>query len=270
MNNDYAVRSLCAILTVILTDFLIFLARQIETLKNSALSFIFLAGFLGCKKENNQHCLLVSTHSSGNGNTQISLLTYDSLERIKSISTGGQGVVSYTYFKDSVVEQNLGQHKVYYLNPSDLATSSRTTFNPNPNGVQLDDSYTYNGEGYLVDQQEIFTQLYNGNILKDTVIYHYTIQGGNVVKLQGTNTEDLIIEYGSDLATSPFINYLFINEALPFLGKPSTNLAIRTKNNYGGVNSSISYGRDSRGNVILRTNSNANGSFTTSYSYQCN
>src|SRR5688500_1313554 len=134
-------------------------------------AFILLLLLTACKKNEDQNnCILNKVELSSNNTTQTYTYEYDAQGRISKI-----GIRNFEYITDSVVITECNIREAYLLDNKGLAISSRKTFLANPDGLQEDYLYTYNAEGYLVKERSIFSQVYNGDILRDTAFNYYTI-----------------------------------------------------------------------------------------------
>ena len=228
---------------------------------------ILVISAIGCEKHKNENCLVTKTVSYFNGTPNgIYNYDYDDQRRVKTITNNQGFTVSFQYFKDSVVSEQLNGRTVYYLNSAGRADSARVRYTNNPNQLALDHKYTHDAEGFLTEERTIFSQLYNGAIIRDTTYDRYTIANGNIIKWQSTGaTSDISYEYSSQAATSFLVN----NGQLPFLGKSSKNLVAKTLDN-GVVLSVFTYQFDGNGNVTKSTESYPGGGAVTDFTYNCN
>jgi YD repeat-containing protein len=228
--------------------------------------FFILALFANCNKDKISDCRLISLQNSSTG-TQVKY-GYDGQGRIIKVSDGTL-ITTLDYFKDSVV---LSDGTTYFLNSAGLATSSKLKFK-SPELLSLEGDYTYDNEGYLIKVQQVFSQLYNGNILRDTSILNFTIQNGNIVKQ--TNSQgnfETFYEYSSKEHRQNSAFTMNIFSPWPFLGKSSKNLVSTAKDGQGNVIYAAKYSFDSKGNLAKRIMTSPNNAVSGSiqYNYQCN
>jgi len=144
----------------------------------------------------------------------------------------------YDYFTDSVVIMGSTAlsgtvRTTYFLNSAGLAVSAKRIFIPNPNSLQDDYLYTYDAAGYLISEREIFSQLYNGNILRDTTFRTYTVTNGDIIKKTETNATDQMFEYSADVMPDnvPMLNPFPSREG-SFLGRHPIHLVSKSDANY--------------------------------------
>ena len=235
---------------------------------------LFILIFLvGCHKNKAFDCSIVSVQDVKSNN--IINYQYDNNQRLTKLSSSTyppQDINSIIYFADSVVAFDNTSTSTYYLNNAGLATTSQTNIS-GPNNLSFTDFYTYNNEGYLTNVIEIFSQLYNGNIIKDTTFFNFTIQNGNIVKEQiikngnvdEENYDFINVEAKANISylLKPFYKY-------QFLGKPSKNLVSTVKDKNGNLSYSVSYQFDGLGNISQTTTGNSTGTTILHYNYQCN
>jgi YD repeat-containing protein len=228
---------------------------------------ILLAIFAySCEKDKNQNCTIVKIVSTYNGNpTSILNYEYDDQGRIKRITDSQGSTTEFQYLKDSIVTLQPNTRSVYYLNNSGYADSSKVRYTVNPNQLALDNKYTYNSDGFLIEERTIFSQFYNGSILKDTSYNRFTIANGNIIKAQYPNSPEILYEYSSQEAK----HYLVNLSQLPFLGKSSKNLILKTLYSNGATQSSFTYQFDGDGNVSRSTESFPNASSIRDFTYSC-
>lgn len=234
-------------------------------------AFILLLLLTACKKNEDQNnCILNKVELSSNNTTQTYTYEYDAQGRISKI-----GIRHFEYFTDSVVITEGNIREAYLLDNKGLAISSRKTFLANPDGLQEDYLYTYNAEGYLVEERSIFSQVYNGDILRDTAFNYYTILNGNIVMSNYSKaTEPIYIEYSSGLLSqnNPVLNP-FKSGMGSFLGKPLRNLMSKMKTQDGRIALDIAYSIDPFGKVTATTHTYATNPVTTQknkFYYHCN
>jgi hypothetical protein len=239
-------------------------------------AFILFLLLTACKKnEEKNNCTLSKIELSSNNVVQMDTYEHDAQGRISKITSTSSGFRHFEYFTDSVVIAGNNKREVYLLDNRGLAISSRTTFFPNPNGLQEDYLYTYNVEGYLIEERCIFSQVYNGDILRDTAFNYYTILNGNVIMSNYTKaTHPVYIEYSSDLLfqNNPVLNP-FKSGMGSFLGKPLHNLISNLKDQDGNAISNTTYSIDPTGKVTATTHSYATNPVTTQknkFYYDCN
>jgi hypothetical protein len=230
--------------------------------------FVFAA--VSCKKSGSSNCRLSFENHYDNGGVLVTATSYhyDDLGRVTRM-TNGQFVTNLVYYTDSIVRMEGGETTTYYLNSNKMAFLSRTSFSPNPLLLAFEDSYTYDAEGHLTQVREIFSQLYNGSILRDTSFINFTMQNGNIIKESGTAMEDLNYEYANLQAPE---HIAIIQKGLftwSFLGKPSRNLVSRITNNSGQVLTEYQYQFDSFGNIQKTSFTGSNGSGSIQYGYNC-
>jgi hypothetical protein len=244
------------------------------------LSFVLLLFIIvGCKKNRNYgSCRMTQLQNFDNG-IMVSAVTYeyDVQGRIKKINQANSYINTYDYFADSVVligtsQQRGSSRTTYFLNSSGQAISAKTSLNPNPYGLQFDNLYTYNSDGYLIAEREIFSQVYNGNILRDTFYTNYTIVNGNVTKATRTNSPDFTYQYTGNILPDniPGLNPFPSREG-SFKGKHPNNLVSNVIS--GGNTDNYSYSFDRRGNVSELKVSSAGLPSTirkTVFHYDCN
>ena len=178
---------------------------------------------------------------------------YDANGRIKKNFAEGWTEV-YDYYPDSVVVTSAANatsssyvRMTYFLNSAGVATSAKRIYNPNPNSLQLDDMYTYDAAGYLITERSIFSQLYNGSILRDTTFRTYTVLNGDIIKKTETNSVDMLYRYSSD-AMPDNVQYLnpFPSRQGSFLGRHVAHLITRADPNAtgdGGISYSFDQGK---------------------------
>lgn len=211
---------------------------------------------IACKKNKDQNnCILDKVELSSNNSTQTDTYEYDTQGRISKIINTFSGIRHFEYFTDSVVITTNNIREVYLLDSKGLAISSKTTFFPNPNSLQDDYLYSYNADGYLIEERHIFSQVYNGDVLRDTAFNYYTILNGNVVVNNYTKAaQPMYIEYSSDLLSqnNPAFNP-FKSGLGTFLGKPPRNLMSKIKAQNGDITLDITYSIDSFGKVTAAT-----------------
>jgi hypothetical protein len=229
--------------------------------------------FAGCNKKNTYSiCDMTQVEIINEGSpTAFINYQYDAAGRVKKVFYGA-GTDDYAYFPDSVVVTTTSSNippgygrMTYFLNSAGLATSAKRTFNPNPNGIQFDDVYTYDAAGYLIAERSIFSQLYNGNILRDTTYRTYTVMNGDIVKKTETNSTDVVYEYSADAMPDniPYLNNFPSREG-SFLGKHPVHLMSKGEG-------SNSYSFD-RGKKVSQMNVTFQGTTTTTkvlFHYAC-
>jgi len=216
---------------------------------------LFLLIVLSCKKKDAANCRYTQSESYFNGVKQNSIAySYDGQGRISRYITyqsPKNDTATYRYTGDSVVIDYGNIFSVYYLAAGGLATHSYTTLKTNnPNAIRDDQTYTYNANGYLVAQRFIFSQLYLGNIIRDTQYYYFDIAGGNVVKAYGSNMTDILYEYSGEPMDSriPELN-TFPSRIGAFLGKAPVNLIAVMKDAAGTPFVSYTYVRNKEGRI---------------------
>jgi len=209
-------------------------------MRNSLFIFCLLVLLTACNKKNTYSiCDLTQVEiiSDGSPTTFINY-QYDANGRIKRVITG-PGADVYEYFTDSVVVISAATgppssgRMTYSINSAGLATTARLTFNPNPNSLQIDYLYNYDAAGYLISEREIFSQLYNGVIIRDTTFRNYTVANGDIIKKTETNSTDIIYEYSADVMPDnvPMLNPFPSREG-SFLGKHPVHLVSNGEGNY--------------------------------------
>ena len=233
---------------------------------------LFILIFLvSCHKNKDFNCSVVSVQDVKSNS--ITNYQYDNNQRVTKVTSSTSPVISsIIYFADSVVESDNTSTSTYYLNNAGLATASQTNIS-GPNDLSFTDFYTYNNEGYLTKVIQIFSQVYNGNIIKDTSFFNFTIQNGNIVKeqiIQNGNVDEenydfINIEAKANISylLKPFYNY-------EYLGKPSKNLVSTVNDKNGNLSYSVSYQFDFSGNIILTNTTGSSGTTILHYNYQCN
>ncbi len=156
-----------------------------------------------------------------------------------------------SYFTDSVVSIEGLNHTTYFLNAAGLADSSKTRYSePNPNLLSHAAYYSYNSDGYLVFSRSIFSQLFNGSIIKDTTEHSYTVSSGNVTSMK-TGTHEIRFIYSDKIAkNNPFLPpFRAVHTGLSIMGKNSLNLVAREETPSGEVLTSYDYQLHGNGNV---------------------
>jgi YD repeat-containing protein len=226
----------------------------------------------GCKKESASGCMLIQTKNYSNGVLVASAIyEYDGQNRIKSVTLTNGDRHEYSYYSDSTLIMDRNARTTYYLNSNGLATSSRTVFNPNPDGLQYDNTYTYNAEGYLTGTQRIFHHVVNGNIVGDTSGAQFTWDNGNLVRTMSPwpgGSEALRYEYGDQKADNAFLDLAFYDGYI-YLGKKSKNLVSKIEDDSGNLMYTRTYKFDD-GRLVRLTNSGTDGPKDEVYfSYQC-
>ena len=228
--------------------------------------FLLIIFAFGCNKNKKDSCVIVKIATSYNGNpSSIISYVYDEKGRLKRMSDSQGSSTDFQYFPDSVVSLQTNTRTVYYLNNSGYADSSKVRFTVNPNQLAFDSRYTHNAEGFLTEERIIFSQSYNGSILRDTSYNRFTIANGNVMKVQYANSPEIIYEYSPMEAR----HYLLNAGQLPFLGKSSKNLILKTLLSNGSVQSSFSYQLDADGNVSRSTETFSNALWVHDFTYSC-
>ncbi len=227
--------------------------------------------FSSCKKNNDAGVCRVSLVRSFTNGTLYNTANYEYDDgRIKKISNSNANSplsITFSYFSDSIVVSQNDMRTVYFLNNAGLATSAKTYFSVNPDGFQFDYVYTYNTEGYLIQEREIFSQIYYGNVVRDTNFTNYTVLNGNIIKETATNSTEEQFEYSqtrmpeNDVALNPFPSHMG-----KFLGKSPINLISKSKNPNGNEADPYSYSFDPGGKVKILTV----GTSRNEFSYQCN
>ena len=216
-----------------------------------------------CKKDSASNCTLYQT-SYKDIPTSTSTYEFDDQGRLKAVTESGNNArQEYNYYKDSVVVTVGGTRTTYYLNSNGLANSAIITFNPNPDGLGFNNTYTYNSEGYLTESQEIFKQNHNGVTLRDTGNTRFTYENGNLIKAIYAWGGPVEIHY--EYTTIEAVHSFFqpgLQETGSFLGKRSKNLLSQTKDQAGNILSTYSYEFDSNGNVTKRIETEQNGTKT--------
>ena len=245
-------------------------------MKSFILTAVTILLFTNCKKDiDNSNCKLEQKSYDTLGN--LYKYEYDAMNRISKITlihySGAILITDLTYYPDSVVAFSGLERQVYFLNNNGLADSSTKTFPlGNPDQLKFYYKYTYNAEGQLINEREIFSQFYNGNTIFDTIINTYTVANGNLVRTTSTQSPDYITyEYFTELRPTNNFELLTEIDKFPFLGKPSKNLASKMFVN-GVLSDEISYEKDKKGNIIKQTQRNpANGGTTiVEFTYSCN
>jgi hypothetical protein len=213
--------------------------------------------FSGCAKDKKDgDCRLIRfTSYSASGQTgQTVSHSYDGTGRISGIQVINNGITStfsLTYTPDSVVSLSQGQRLTYYLNSSGLADSSHLIFlEPNPNGLGFRDFYTYDAAGFMTSHRNIFLQVYNGSVIRDTSMQTFTISNGNLTRLVDNSSDTRFFytekERKNNRLLPPFLNY---DQGMPFLGKVSRNLLDHSEASTGQVAYSFQYQINGNGNV---------------------
>lgn len=194
-----------------------------------------------------------------NGTLQwVNYYEYDNMQRIKKITNTSAANTTqeyvYDYYNDSVIINADGIRATYILNNAGLATSAVLNFLLNPDGIRLNYAFSYDANGYLIQEEVIFSQVSNGALLSDTSFRNYTIRNGNIIKQSGTQQPDLNLEYNQ--MPSKGYTYEFWLQPGPFLGKASVNLISATKDNTGQIGATYDYDLELRGRMrskIVRT-----------------
>jgi hypothetical protein len=227
---------------------------------------VFISGLLtNCSKDKASDCRLVSLQYSNS--SSLVKYGYDAQGRIIKVANG-TSIITLDYFKDSVVTSD---GITYFLNSAGLAVSSKVKFN-SPELLSLEGNYAYDNEGYLIKVQEVFSQLYNGNILRDTTLQSFTVQNGNIVKQTNSHGTTEYFEYSSKEARQNSAFAMNVFSPWPFLGRSSKNLVSTVKNGQGNVMYEAQYFFDSKGNLSNRILSSPDNSIsgTMQFNYQCN
>jgi len=237
----------------------------------SLLTLCFLVFNTGCNKKNTYSiCDLTQLEIIQDGApTTFINYQYDAAGKIKRVMTESWTDV-YDYFTDSVVV--IGSmspsgfvRTTYFLNGAGVATSAKTILSPNPNGLQTDYLYNYDAAGYLISEREIFTQLYNGNILHDTTFRTYNVVNGDIVKKTETNGTDFLFEYSTDVMPDnvPMLNPFPSREG-SFLGKHPIHLVSKSDANY-----SYSFDRGKKVSEMKSSFPGANSTQRMLFHYAC-
>lgn len=246
-------------------------------MKPFVLTIFTILLLINCKKDSdNANCKLEQKTSYSNGTVSSSFkYEYDDMNRIKKIAPtyGGSGMATnFTYYPDSIVALSNFQRQTYFLGTNGLADTSSLIVLGSAEQLKFYYTYTYNAEGYLVNEREIFSQLHNGNTILDTIVNTYTITNGNLVKINSTQTpDDLTFEYSAELRPANNIELMAETGRFPFLGKQSKNLVSKMYVN-GMPSYDASYEKDKKGNIIKQTqrNSTSGQSSMVEYTYTCN
>ncbi len=235
--------------------------------------------FSGCKKNNsneekNSKCLLETVNVNfSNSSRWVASFEYDEKARLKTF-IDGPSTSSYTYFKDSVViTTNTNSRTTYFLNSQGLAITGKTTFPLGTDQSQIDHTFAYNAEGYLIRNMQVLSRLYLGSVLRDTTIENFTIVNGNVVSLK-TITPSVTFENQYEYsivkmtANNPFLNK-FPSSHGSFLGKAPVNLVVKEKVKDGDTVGDMSYTYDAKGNIITKTVANSYTTMFIEFDYRC-
>ncbi len=210
----------------------------------------------GCKKDNNNAiCRADGIQFFSNGTlSEKTTYEYNDQGKIKKITTI-YGTRTYDYFPDSIVISEGNGRTVHYLGSNGLVISSKEkAIIPDPNQLHMDNTYTYDMEGYLIGNRFIFSQLYNGNIIRDTVYTNYTVSNGNIIKVTSTNSYEEHFEYSTSIlrenvaALNPFLS-----SQGSFFGKPPKNLIARITDSNGKDLQVYSYSFGLAGKVLEMT-----------------
>ena len=232
---------------------------------------------ISCKKnvDNNNNCKLAQKNDYSSGTISSSYLyEYDDMNRVKKITNTYNStsiVTNFTYSPDSVVALSNNRH-TYFLNNNGLADSSALIVPGSPEQIKLYYKYTYNSAGYLVSERQIFSQVYNGNIILDTTIISYTIANGNLVKITDSqSTDETTFEYSNQLRPDNNFELTAQPNKFSFLGTSSKNLLSKVLIG-SSISAEVSYEKDKKGNIIKQTNRNStNGQIAIiEYLYLCN
>ncbi len=243
-------------------------------MKQILLYTILTSVLFSCKKDNNSGNCKVAVESRLVGGTRsTSGFFYDDLGRIISI-LNGTNLVEFEYFQDSVKQLIDNKHVyTYYLNSKGLADSSRTYFVPNPNELGLVEHFTYDADGFMTRVETHFSQRYAGNIIIDTTVSAYTVTNGNITRFEQDGFT-INYEYGSQSAINNRAVSVGFRPILPFFGKTSNNLLVKSTDDSGGV-ITYTYNYDSRGRVSIKTAVTTsptlppNYTETVEYGYDC-
>lgn len=235
--------------------------------------------FSGCKKndtneEKNGKCLLETVNVNFNNSSGwIASFEYDEKARLKTF-IDDLSTSSYAYFKDSVViTTNANSRTTYFLNSQGLAITGKTAFPLSTDQSQIDHTFAYNAEGYLIRNMQILSRLYLGSVLKDTTIENFTIVNGNVVSLK-TITPSVTFENQYEYSAAkmntnnPFLNE-FPSSHGSFLGKAPVNLVVKEKVKDGNTVGDMSYTYDAKGNIITKTVVNPYTTMFIEFHYRC-
>ena len=248
-------------------------------MKRLSLPVFIVFLFSGCKKNDNIEekkgkCLLEKAIVSfSNDPGWTASFEYDENDRLKTL-IDGPSILSYAYFKDSVViTTNANSRTTYFLNSQGLAMTGKTTLPTSQDESQLDHTFTYNAEGYLIRHRQILSRLYLGNVIRDTTIEEFTIVNGNVVNAKsitpGVTSEN---EYEYSMAkmnaNNPFLNE-FPSSHGDFLGKAPVNLVVKEKVKDGATVADISYVYDAKGNIKTKTAANSYVTEYIEFHYRC-
>ena len=239
----------------------------------TAFTFLLLTN---CKKDiDNSNCKLEQKSYGPLGNSYK--YEYDAMNRINTITfTHYSGVIfitGFTYYPDSIVASSGLERQTYFLNNNGLADSSIKTFPLGiPEQLKFYYKYTYNSEGQLINEREIFSQFNNGNTILDTNVHTYTVTGGNLVRVTNTkSSDDITYEYSTELRPANNFELMRETDKFPFIGKSSKNLVRKIFFN-GVLNDEVSYEKDKKGNITRQTQRNPTNGQTTiiEYLYSCN
>ena len=189
-------------------------------MKSFILTAVTILLFTNCKKDiDNSNCKLEQKSYGALGN--LYKYEYDAMNRISKITlihySGAIFITVLTYYPDSVIAFSGFERQVYFLNNNGLADSSNLV-SPIGSPTQIKYKYTYNAEGQLIKQNEIFSHFSSGNTIFDTTIKTYTVANGNLVKATSTQSpDDITYEYFTDLRPSNNFELLTENDKFSFL-----------------------------------------------------
>jgi hypothetical protein len=216
---------------------------------------------MGCKKENGADtCRLEEARMVIDGSVVYSAhYEYDNQGRITKINKAGYTGL-FQYYSDSVVEisPTNDYRLTYFINSAGRADSAKLRLLSDPADVKLNYQYSYDPNGFLVREQKVSVGFINGNILRDTTIYNYTVQNGNITKATNTRSpteNNQLYEYSNYPApdNNPELNIMFPSALGAFLGKKPANLISKITDEAGAENITFSYSFNVAGNVSKQT-----------------
>lgn len=244
---------------------------------------ILVLALSACKKDDAvqaSSCRVLQSQYSLNGvSYAASQYEFDGSGRLSTMVFSNQASTynyQYTYYPDSVVLAQVNQRTVYYLNAQGLAASATMVTSGFPaSGMRTDYTYTYNFQGYLVADRAILTQYVGGVPRYDTSSTSYTIENGNITRMQSSDGNDYRYSYtGLPLTYNiPEFNPFLSNRG-EFLGRKPANIVSEMNINSGLYMESYSYtsGADNRvtEKTVTRSNAPTSPPIKIAIAYQCN
>jgi len=234
------------------------------------LSAVCLLIVASCKKdkgtepeEQSKTCQLTeSSFIATGGDTEKATFAYDEQGRVKTVTYSDGSTDSYSYSTTQIVLTASGNVvTTYKLDGNGRITSE--SYNDDPSKI----NYTYNNNGYLAEETEVFSS--------STSTTKYTYTGENLT-LVDFGTEKIVVSYSTETATANF--FTETDDDLPasvngvlksYFGKPSKNLVSKATYD-GGYAESYTYEKDANGNLTkISVNATGGQGYILTNKYSC-